>query len=98
MANRASVSGRVFGLIVFLVGVALLIWTFKLAFDLFSQDPSTFFRPPAGKPIDVNQAGANLMGLIVRILILCVMAVFGGMIANRGIRLYSDSGKVAASE
>ena len=77
------------GLLVFLVGVALIGFSFKLAYDLFLTPPEVAMRVTPGQPINIDQTAASLTQLVVRILILAVMAGLGSMIANRGIRLYA---------
>lgn len=79
------------GALVFLGGVALLVFTFKLASEMFLTDPATYFKSPAKTPIDVNVLQGSILGLVFRLILLLVMAIIGGMIANRGIRMYSDS-------
>lgn len=88
--QRGSIAGIVLGIIVFLGGIALLALTFDLAIEMFRTDPSTLFGLQ-GKPLDVNKAVTTLMGVVIRILLLLVMAIVGGVVANRGIHLYADS-------
>lgn len=89
--SRGHVAGNIFGILIFVAGVLLLIYTFKLAVDLFGRDPATLLGMQKGKPLDLNNAGAQLAGVVVKVLLLLVMAIVSGMIANRGIRLYADS-------
>ena len=90
-ARRGHVAGNLFGLLIFIAGVALLAYTFKLAIELFGREPKEMLEIVPGKPLDINNAGAQLAGVVVKVLLLLVMAVVGGMIANRGIRLYADT-------
>lgn len=87
----SGAAGGFFGILVFLGGVAILIFTFRLANDLFSQDPNQLLGLTKARDIDLNNAGAILGSVVIKVLLLLVMAVVGGMIANRGIRLYADS-------
>ncbi len=89
--RSGHIAGGLFGILVFLVGVTLLGITFKLAIDLFVVEPSTLLGIQAGKTLDINNAGTQLIGVVLKILLLLVMATVGGMVANRGIRLYADS-------
>ena len=89
--GHSGIAGGIFGLIVFIAGGLLLAFTFKLAIELFGKDPNELFGLQSGKPLDLNKAGATLAATVVRVLLLLIMAIVGGMIANRGIRLYADS-------
>ena len=87
----SGVAGGVFGILVFLAGVAILIFTFRLANELFSQDPNQLLGLTKTSDLDLNSAAAILGSVVIKVLLLLVMAVVGGMVANRGIRLYADS-------
>jgi flagellar biosynthesis protein FlhB len=84
-------TGAAFGIIVFLLGIVLLGYTFKLAFDRFAQPAEKALHITPGKPLDIAQVVQSFAGLIIQVLLLLVMAVVGAMIANRGIKMYSDS-------
>ncbi len=88
---HTSWAGVSAGIIVFVVGIALLLATFKWAFDLFAVPAERALNIPAGKPLDVSMAVQSFAGLIIKVLLLLVMAVVGAIIANRGIKLYTDS-------
>jgi hypothetical protein len=89
--GQSGTAGGVLGVLVFLAGVAILVFTFGLARDLFTQDPNQVLGLSKDKPLDLNNAGATLVGVLLKVLLLLVMALVGGMIANRGIKLYADS-------
>jgi len=89
--GQSGLAGGLFGILVFLAGVALLGVAFKIAFDMFQIPPAQMFEMEQGKPIEINAVAPKLMSVVVRILLLLVMAVVGGMVANRGIRLYADA-------
>ncbi len=89
--RSGHIAGGLFGIIVFLVGISLLALTFKLAIELFGREPSDLLGIKTGKTLDLNNAGTQLVGVVLKILLLLVMAVVGGMMSNRGIRLYADS-------
>jgi hypothetical protein len=86
----SGIAGGLFGILVFLGGVALLLLAFKLAYDMFSVDPVHNFRPKEGEALDLGQVVPSLISVVMKILLLLVMSIVGGMIANRGIRLYAD--------
>lgn len=98
--NPSGLAGGLFGIVIFLIGVALLGLSFKLAYNLFMVDPATRFQIGGpNQPLDFGKAVPTLLGLLVQVLLLLVMSIVGGMIANRGIRLYADAkGKVVRPE
>jgi len=88
---QSSWTGPAFGIIVFLVGIGLLAFTFTLAFDQFKVAPERAMGIPPGKPLDIAQVVQSFAGLIFHVLLLLVMAIVGAIVANRGIKMYSDS-------
>ena len=88
--QRGTIAGILLGILVFLGGIALLALTFKLAIDMFTTDPTKLFDT-GGKTLDLSKAVATLMAVVVKVALLLVMAIVGGLIANRGIHLYADS-------
>lgn len=89
--GHSGFTGGILGAIVFIVGILLLSYTFKLASDLFTTNPASYFNTPEKTPIDANKLSGTVLGLVFRLIMLLVMAIIGGMIANRGIRMFSDS-------
>jgi hypothetical protein len=89
--HSGSGLGGVLGILVFLGGVALLLFTFKLAYDMFFVPPDEALGMANAKTLDLNRAGTNLVGVLVRILLLIVMGVVGSLIANRGVSLFAGS-------
>lgn len=80
------------GIVTFLVGVALLLLTFKLAYDLFSVPPGTVVATSADKGyVDLGKSGENLVAIVVRVLLLIVMGLMGSLIANRGVSMFTHS-------
>lgn len=80
------------GVITFLVGVALLMLTFKLAYDLFTVSPSQSVVILNHKgAVDAGKSGDALMSVVFRVLLLIVMGLMGSLIANRGISLFTSS-------
>ena len=78
------------GIIVFLGGIGLLLLTFKLAFDQFSLSPEAALHLTPGKPI--TQDALGIFGILIfHVLLLLVMAIISAVIANRGIKMYTDS-------
>lgn len=88
---RGSISGSVLGLLVFLAGVALLAFTFKLAYEMFIVPPSDALGIQKNQPLDLGLAGQSFVGVLIKILMLVVMGFVGSMIANRGVSLFAGS-------
>jgi nitric oxide reductase large subunit len=89
--KRGSISTSILGVIVFLVGVALLAFTFKLAYDMFMVPPQDALGIKPKQPIDLGMAGQSFVGLIVKVLMLVVMGLMGSLIANRGVSMFAGS-------
>lgn len=89
--HGTSWTGVSFGIIVFLGGIGLLLLTFKLAYDMFAIPPENALHIPTGKPLSIELTVQSFAGLIIRVLLLLVMSVVGAIIANRGIKMYTDS-------
>lgn len=85
------------GLVTFIVGISMILVAFKLALDLFSVPPEVQLDVRFDKPIDASQASQTLLKVFLKIVSLLVMAVFGSMVANRGIKLHA-SFKAAPAE
>jgi hypothetical protein len=88
---RRDLLGSLIGLLVFLGGIALLLFTFKLAYEMFTVPPSSALGLQPGKAVDLGVAGSNLATAALRVGLLIVMALVGSIIASRGIHLYTDS-------
>lgn len=94
-APRGDIPGRIIGMIVFLLGVALLIWVFYIAYGLFNASPATamglhFTGNPKTDP------GAAIIGsrfgwLILKVLFLFIMSISGSLTSQKGINLYFSS-------
>jgi hypothetical protein len=89
--SERDVFGSILGILVFLGGVALLVLTFRLAFDMYGVPPERALGLREGEAIDLGMAGQTAAALVSRLLLLLVMAVVGSVIANRGIKLYTES-------
>jgi hypothetical protein len=88
--QKGDVAGRIIGMLVFLAGVAILVFVFVAAYRYF--DSNTIVLKPT-VPASAAQTTANRLGesvvlLMARIALLIVMAIAGSQIAGRGIQLY----------
>jgi hypothetical protein len=71
--------------------VALLLFTFKMAYGLFTTPPSVVIGLEPNKPVDPSSAAAHLFAAVMKVGLLVVMAVVSGLVANRGVHLYAES-------
>ncbi|MBC8065180.1 MAG: hypothetical protein H7Y17_10145, partial [Chlorobia bacterium] len=81
----------VLGIVIFLVGVALLAFTFKLAYEMFVVPPDKALGVLPNQPLDLGVAGQSLVSVLIKVLMLAVMGLMGSLIANRGVSLFAGS-------
>jgi hypothetical protein len=90
-AAKRDFTGSVLGLLVFLGGVALLLVTFKLAYDMFVVPPNEALSLKEGETLQLGPVASTVTGLLFRVFLLIVMGVLGSLIANRGVHMYTES-------
>jgi len=83
--------GSLLGILVFLGGVGLLLITFREAYTMFTVPPQNALNLTPGKPFEAPAAGNSLAAIVIKILLLLIMGIFGSLIANKGISLYTQS-------
>ena len=81
------------GLLIALVGLAMIGSAFYLAYELFRVPPSVLLKIVPGEVMDFGQTVQLLMQVAIRVVMLVLMAAFGSMFANRGIKLYEADRK-----
>lgn len=84
-------------MLTFLAGVALLFFVFRLAYDMFTVAPAEAIGAKPGQTLDLNQMVSELGAVVIRVILLLVMAILGGVVANRGIRMFADAGAIRES-
>jgi hypothetical protein len=89
---KRDVTGALVGMLVFFGGIALLVITFRLAYGMFTVPTDRALGLQPNQPVQLEDAGQRLVGVLIRILLLIVMAGVGSAIATRGIKLYTDGG------
>ena len=89
--SERRIAGSVAGILVFLGGVALLIFVFRLAYDMFAVPPTAALGSSPGATLDLNLAIEKLVSVVIKVVMLLVMAILGGAVANRGIRMYGEA-------
>lgn len=80
--------GRIFALLILLIGVGLMLLCFGLAYQMFQTPPQRLMTNPQTNSPDLNSLLMGIWASVRSILLLILMAIVGGMIANRGITLY----------
>ena len=88
--HKGDLSARILGILVFLVGIAILVLTFFQAYHLFTTPAKVFIPQPtdAGGPKATTVLGSSAVMLLREIGLLFIMALVGSLIASRGIQLY----------
>ena len=83
---------RRLGMIVFLLGIALLIAVFVMAYRVFATPISTLICGAGGSAsATASQLGTAAVATLIRIGLLFVMTLASSLIASRGIHLYLGS-------
>jgi predicted permease len=80
--------GRLLSLLVFLTGILLMLIAFWLAYRMFQTPPQRLFQGSGGNNPNLGTIATGIWAALRSILLLVLMAIVGGMIANRGITLY----------
>jgi len=95
--RRTDWVGAALGAAVFLLGIALLLFTFYQALLMFSLQPEDLI---SRKNTDVTELGAAFGHIVFRIGLLIVMSIVGSMISGKGVRMYfaARSGENAKHE
>lgn len=93
MSAQHDIPARIAGLLVFLFGVALLVFVFIAANSLFNAPAPVVPPPPppgatATGPSAAAEIGKSFSQLFRQILLLLLMCVAGSVIASKGIQLY----------
>lgn len=81
-------TGRLIGMLIFIAGIAILIFVFFTAYGMFN---STTPGLSANAKLAVDVLGGVLINMIVRLFMLFIMTLAGSLIAARGISLYTGS-------
>lgn len=100
---RSDLTGRIIGMLVFLIGVGLLCTVFSMAYKLFNASPAAALegiRITGNAKTDSSAAaiGAQFGVLLLKIVYLFIMSVAGSLIAQSGIKLYFSAMKGPAPE
>ena len=91
MPDRTNdLAGRIIGMIVFIGGIAVLVFVFLMALDFFTTAEIGIVPTPTAGPDQpaATDLGSLTIRLIVQIGLLVVMTIIGSLIAGRGIQLY----------
>jgi heme A synthase len=80
--------GRLLSVVVFLTGIGLMLVAFWLAYRMFQTPPQRLFQDTGNQNPNLGAIATGIWAALRGILLLVLMTVVGGMVANRGISLY----------
>jgi hypothetical protein len=80
--------GRTVALLITLLGVGLMVACFYLAYQQFTTPPRDLMTNPHTNQPDLSSIATGVWASVRAILLLLIMVIAGGMIANRGVGLY----------
>ncbi len=90
--------GRTMALLTMWLGVGLMLLTFWLAYRMFHTPPQQLLNNPDNGSPDLNSIAVGVWASVRGLLLLVLMTIVGGMIANRGITLYMNVRKAEYEE
>jgi len=86
--RKESVVGRVLGILVFLLGTAILVLVAVIAYQLFTSSAPALQVKPGTTTGAAAQLGNSAIWMLYRILLLVVLCIAGSLLAARGLHLY----------
>lgn len=99
---RSDLTGRIVGILVFLLGIGMLFVVFRLAYALYHASPADAlglrFTNNAKTDPGLNLIVARVGVLLVRVLSLFVMAIASSLICQFGVKLYFSAIKGSTPE
>lgn len=89
-----DLTAKALGLLLFLVGVALLLVSFRVAFDMFdnmARASHVWILSPTrpGKEPSGAQIGVGIVVVLLKIALLFAMGFIASLVSTKGISLYS---------
>src|ERR1700723_2852454 len=90
--TRGDLTGRIIGILAFLLGVGLLCVVFSMAYTLFHTPPAAALNLPKKDPT-LSAIGVQFSGLIYRIALLFIMSIASSLVAQFGVKLYFSAMK-----
>jgi hypothetical protein len=99
MSKSSDETGRAMGLVVFVVGIALLAIVFKVAYTMLTNPvpgltevittASTPLKPGAAGPVVAFPGvAAAIVAFVLKLLALAVLTLVGSIMSSKGIHLY----------
>ncbi len=95
-AGGTDFMARVLGLLLFLLGVAMLCVTFQVAYDLFNQLSASSHAwvgsstNPKSEPTGM-QVGIAFAGVLLKITVLIAMGFLASLISSKGSQMYASA-------
>lgn len=88
--------GKLIGMVVFLLGIAIIGLSVFLAYQVFLDPLATLPRGTVGPRTTVQDLVGGFAAMLVRLAASLVLSLSGSFIATRGIRLYEVARNSAA--
>lgn len=86
--RKDSAAGRVLGIVVFLVGIAVLVTVAVVTYRLFTGSACGLQVPPGSPSGAAVQLGNSAIKMMYQIALLVVLCIAGSLIAARGLHLF----------
>ena len=96
--TRGDLTGRILGILAFLLGIGLLCVVFSMAYTLFPRVPARaslalrLLGNPKTDP-SLSAIGTQFSGLLYRLALLFIMSIAGSLVAQFGVKLYFSAMK-----
>lgn len=88
-----QIAGRFFGLVVFLVGIAILIFTFALTYQAFQNVDLIISAKDITGSTTAPTTNLVVIRVVLRFLLLIAMGYIGSLIAARGAQFFFSARK-----
>jgi hypothetical protein len=86
--RKDSAAGRVLGILVFLVGIAILVTVAVVTYNLFTASTTPLQVKPGAPEGATSQLGVSVVRLLYQIALLVVLCIAGSLVAARGLHFY----------
>ena len=86
--EKRDLTARITGGMVFAIGIAVLIISFVMAYQLFNSASLVVEPGRADSPTAATALGQLALSMIIKIGALFIMVLAGSIVAGRGVQMY----------